>query len=562
MTFSPARIFGTGRWLAVAMLVTLHFALWSGVDSIWSRPLLFVHLGFFLLWQPLWRGEERLRTGRAVIIVGVSILALLWLNWWVLAFWVSGLFSLVGGRVFAFQGASQRLRYLLSMGYLLAVLLFWVAPQLFGLPTASEASRSLMEKVLPLLLLGIALVPYQSERLTKTVAIDLVYSILLFMLLAQLVLGSLAFMTLGHVDYFQGLLNTLFMMALLLFVLGWLWNPRLGFSGFQAIFSRYFLNVGTPFELWLKQLAKTAQQEPSPATFLKIATGHLAELPWLSGLSWESDEGHGRQGANSPHNIDIFDHDLRLVLFTRHRVSPTVLMHIRLLSQLLANFYQSKRREQRLREMVRLQAVHETGARLTHDLKNMLQSLLALISIAEQRPSQAQPILQHQLPMLVQRIELTLGKLKVPKYEADAAMMPLSTWWNSLQQRQQYRNLEWLGADGLAERQIPFTLFDSIADNLIDNARTKRLREPGITVHISLRIQPLCLSVCDSGSEIPEKVAGQLLRTVVESEDGLGVGLFQAARWAEQTGYRLLLQENRKGRVCFELVEIIENFAS
>lgn len=562
MTLFPDRLFGAGRWLSVAMLVTLHFALWSGVDSIWTRPLLFVHLGFFLLWQPLWRGEEKLRSGRAVIIVGVSILALLWLNWWVLACWVSGLFSLVGGRVFAFQSAWQRLRYLLAMGYLLAVLLFWVAPQLFGLPTASEASRSLMEIVLPLLLLGIALVPYQSERLTKTVAIDLVYSILLFMLLALLVLGSLAFMTLDHVDYFQGLLNTLFMMALLLFVLGWLWNPRLGFSGFQAIFSRYFLNVGTPFELWLKQLAKTAQQEPSPATFLKIATGHLAALPWLSGLSWESDEGHGRQGASSPHNIDIFDHDLRLVLFTRHRVSPTVLMHIRLLSQLLANFYQSKRREQRLREMVRLQAVHETGARLTHDLKNMLQSLLALISIAEQRPSQAQPILQHQLPMLVQRIELTLGKLKVPKYEADAAMMPLSTWWHSLQQRQQYRNLEWLGADGLAERQIPFTLFDSIADNLIDNARTKRLREPGITVRISLRIQPLCLSVCDSGDEIPEKIAGQLLRTVVESEDGLGVGLFQAARWAEQSGYRLLLRENRKGRVCFELVEMMEVIAS
>ena len=558
MTFSPDRWIVSGRWLSVAMLVTLHFALWAGVQSIWSRPLLFAHLGLFLLWQPLWRGEEKLRTRSAAIIVSVSAVALLWLNWWVLAFWVSGLFSLVGGRVFAFQSAWQRLRYLLAMAYLLAVLLFWLTPQLFMLPTVGEARSDLMEIVLPLLLLGMVFVPYENERLKKTVAVDLIYSMLLFMLLILLVLGSLAFMTLGHVDYFQALLRTLFSMALLLFVLGWIWNPRFGFSGFKVIFSRYFLNIGTPFELWLKQLAKTAQQEPSPATFLKIATGHLAELPWMSGLSWECDEGHGKRGVSSPHQIEVTDHDLRLKIFTRQRVAPSMLMHIHLLSQMLAYFYQSKRREQRLRELARLQAVHETGARLTHDLKNMLQSLLALTSIAEQQPSQAQPILQRQLPVLAQRIELTLAKLKVPQHEEDTTMMPLAAWWSSLQQRQQYRNIEWLCEDGLGEKVIPLNLFDSIADNLIDNASNKRLREPDIAVTVSLQPHPLCLTVCDSGSEIPEDMASQLLHTVVESEDGLGVGLFQAARWAEQSGYRLVLKENLKGRVCFGLVELTE----
>jgi signal transduction histidine kinase len=556
VTLLPDRWMVSGRWLSVAMLVTLHFALWVGVQSLWSRPLLFAHLGLFLLWQPLWRGEERLRTSSAVIIVGVSAIALMWLNWWVLAFWVSGVFSLVGGRVFAFQSVWQRLRYLLAMGYLLAVLLFWLTPQLFILPTTGDASNELMEIILPLLLLGMVFVPYGSERLKKTQAVDLIYSMLLFMLLTLLVLGSLAFMTLGHADYYQALLRTLFIMALLLFVLGWLWNPRLGFSGFQAIFSRYFLNIGTPFELWLKQLAKTAQQEPSPASFLQIATGHLAELPWLSGLTWECDVGHGKQGASSLHQIEVTDHDLRLRLFARQRIAPSVLMHTQLLSQMLAYFYQSKRREQRLREMARLQAVHETGARLTHDLKNMLQSLFALISIAEQQPAQAQPVLQRQLPVLAQRIELTLQKLKMPQHEVAATAIPLAAWWGSLQQRQQYRNLDWLSEDRLGEQTIPSTLFDSIADNLIENARNKRLREPSISVQISLRARPLCLSVCDSGSAIPQAVADQLLHTVVESEDGLGVGLFQAARWAEQSGYRLLLQENRTGRVCFELHEM------
>jgi signal transduction histidine kinase len=93
---------------------------------------------------------------------------------------------------------------------------------------------------------------------------------------------------------------------------------------------------------------------------------------------------------------------------------------------------------------------------------------------------------------------------------------------------------------------------------LIDNARNKRLREPDITVQVSLRLRPLSLSVCDSGSAIPAEVASRLLHTVVKSEDGFGIGLFQAARWAEQSGFRLLLQENREGRVCFELVERAE----
>jgi signal transduction histidine kinase len=555
MTWLANRQIFSGRWLLLVMLLTLHIALWAGVGSVWSRPLLFAHLGLFLLWQPLWRGEGKLSTRSAVIIVSGCVVALWWLNWWMLTFWVSGLFSLVGGRVLAFQSAWQRLRSLLVMGYLLSVLLFWLTPQLFMLPIAEEARRNLMEFVLPLLLLIIVFVPQGEEQFKKTVSVDLIYSLLLFMLMTLLVLGSLAFMTLGQVDYFQALLRTLFVMALLLFVLGWLWNPHLGFSGFQTLFLRYFLNIGTPFELWINQLARTAKQEPSPAAFMKMAASLLAELQWLIGVKWDCAAGNGVQGVETADFIEVTDQDLHLILYTRQRVAPSVVMHINLLSQMLAYFYHSKRREQRLREMARLQAVHETGARLTHDLKNMLQSLFALISIAEQQPAQAQPVMQQQLPVLAQRIEATLGKLKIPKHEEVNSMVPLSAWWGGLQQRQQYRNVDWLSGGDPSEKPIPFTLFDSITDNLIDNARNKRLVEPEISVQVSLAENPIRLSVCDSGSEIPQELASQLLHTVVESEDGLGVGLFQAARWAEQSGYRLVLRDNVKGKVCFELVE-------
>jgi signal transduction histidine kinase len=231
-----------------------------------------------------------------------------------------------------------------------------------------------------------------------------------------------------------------------------------------------------------------------------------------------------------------------------------MLMHIYLLTQMLGYFFQAKRREQRLREMVHLQAVHETGARLTHDFKNMLQYLLGLISIAELQPAQSKEILQHQLPVLAQRIELILEKLKIPEDKEDAAtLVSLDAWWHNLQQRHQYRNLEWVSEGGLNKLQIPQALFDSVVDNLIDNARNKRMRETEIEVTVSLRTQPLRLSVCDNGDEISADMARNLLHTIVKSEDGLGIGLFQAARWAEQSGYQLVLQQNLKGRVCFQL---------
>jgi signal transduction histidine kinase len=486
-----------------------------------------------------------------VLIAG--IVPLIWLNWWMLAFWAAGLFALVGGRVLVFQSRWQRLHYQLMMVYLLAALLFWITPNLFELPAVGDATRNLMEFALPVLLLCMALVPHEHERVSKAQAVDFIYSIMLFMLLILLVQGSLVVMSQAGLDYFAALLRTVFIIALLLFLLGWLWSPRMGFSGLQPIFSRYFLNIGTPFEEWLSQLAVIAQNEHNPANFMLRAMDQLALLPWVSGLSWECEEGHGTLGLSSPHRIEVADYDLRLTLFSRQTIAPSVLVHIHLLIQLLGHFYQAKRREQSLREMARLQAVYETGARLTHDLKNMLQSMLALTSIAEQQSGMAQAILQKQLPVLAQRIELTLAKLKAPQLAAESATLPLSRWWENLRLRQHHREIEWQIEAGADRQPVPVALLDSVADNLIDNACNKLLREPGIRISVSLRSNPLRLSVCDSGSAIPAAVACQLLHTVVTSEDGLGVGLFQVARWAEQSGYHISLSENVAGAVCFEL---------
>ncbi len=554
-TFALGKLTHSSRWLSFAMLVTLHLALWLGTQSIWIHPLLLTQLGLFLLWQPLWRGESKLRWGGASFIIAISLIALLWLNWWVLAFWVSVLFALVGGRVFSFHARWQRLYYLLMMAYLLAILVLFIAPNLFALPGLGEVMDNLMNVGLPLLLVIMAIIPVEREQAETEQAVDFIYILLLFTLLTLLVLGSLAFMTLGRIDYLDALLRTLFIIAIMLLVLGVLWNPRLGFSGFQALFSRYLLTIGTPLEIWLKRLAEAAYQEQNPETFLTRATEYLTEMPWISGLSWVSDFGHGTLGASSPHRIEVSDQDLSLTLFSRRAVSPTVLLHVRLLTQLLGHFYQAKRREQSLREITRQQTIYETGARLTHDLKNMLQSLFALASVAQHQPEKAQPILQRQLPVLTQRIELILAKLKSPQSQEDIVELPLSTWWEGLRQRHPHRDIVWNAPKVLEDRLVPAALLDCVADNLIDNACKKRQHELGIAVSATLEVEPFSLSISDSGSAIPSDIAHQLLTTIVPSEDGMGIGLYQVARWAAQSGYRLELSENKNGKVTFRLVE-------
>ncbi len=547
----------SGRWLSFAMLVALHLALLLGSQSTLMRPLLLMHLGMFLLWQPLWRGESKLRLSNALFIIAISLIALFWLNWWLLAFWVSGLFALVGGRVFAFHARWQRRYYLIMMAYLLAILLLEVAPHLFGLPSLGEVIDMLMSYGLPMLLLVMAFIPVERDQVENEQAVDFIYILLLFALLTLLLLGSLAFMTLVKIDYLEALLRSLFIIAMMLLALAALWNPRMGFSGFQALFSRYLLTIGTPFELWLKRLAEAAQQEQDPETFLARANEYLTEMPWISGLSWESGRGQGTLGIPTPHRIEVFEQDLSLTMFSHRAVSPTVLLHVRLLARLLGHFYQAKRREQNLREITRLQTIYETGARLTHDLKNMLQSLIALTAVAREQPERAQPVLQRQLPVLTQRIELILSKLKSPQTQEDAVELPLGTWWESLRQRYQHRSVEWRSPANIGHQLfIPVALFDCVADNLIDNASKKRMREPSITVSATLSCEPLSLSISDNGSAIPGAVAQQLLNTIVPSEDGMGIGLYQVARWAAQSGYRLELSENRPGKVTFRISKI------
>ncbi len=74
---------------------------------------------------------------------------------------------------------------------------------------------------------------------------------------------------------------------------------------------------------------------------------------------------------------------------------------------------------------------------------------------------------------------------------------------------------------------------------------------------ISVAFDGVTLSVTDDGSAIAPALADGLLREPVLSNDGLGIGLYHAARQADALGYRLALAESRPGRVTFALAPVI-----
>src|SRR5262249_38853667 len=121
------------RWRALflVMLLTLHFAAMWGVEDAWARGLMLVHFGVFILWQPFMRGERRLTPSQVAAIAAIALGTLYFLNWWLLALWVSVLAGIVGGKVFLFQARWLRRFYLVVLLYLVSLLLVWIVPNTF-----------------------------------------------------------------------------------------------------------------------------------------------------------------------------------------------------------------------------------------------------------------------------------------------------------------------------------------------------------------------------------------------------------------------------------------------
>jgi len=568
------------QWWLGLMLLALHASLAWGIADWWSRAFLLAHFGLFLLWQPVWRGEANIESRYVFLVVIVGFLLAAWNNWWLMAVWLAVLFGLIGGSVPGIVQRRQRMVSMLAALYLLSMLLMWVVPQLFADQTLGDtlallaqhglaALPSLLQSrpdVLPALLVqyGLPILPFailftqvETSRSAVPLAVDLFYSVILFLLVAALVLGSFVVKQVSHGNYPVALAQTLFAIALVLVALSWLWNPRGGFAGLGHILSQYLMSLGLPFERWVQRLAETAEQETQPQRFLALSLEHILDLPWVTGLEWEARLGQGEFGVKSGYSAEFSFQDLRLKIYTRWSLSPAVLLHLKLLTQMVGHFYEAKRREQVQRQSAYTQAIYETGARLTHDVKNLLQSLRSLCAAVETSSAQQaqglQALMQRQLPQITQRLNATLDKLRSPQ-QADAARVDFAVWWEGLIQRYAGRNIHFQVDGPARDLKLPAELFDSVADNLIENALSKSAVDAGLQVRVTLSAaRGGTLTVCDNGAAIAKSTESQLFEAPVPSQSGLGVGLYHSAKQASQLGYRLALAANEPGSVCFVL---------
>ena len=539
------------------MLLALHAALGWGIDTLFSRAMLLAHFGIFLIWQPVWHGERKLDARQAFLVVMVGLLLAGWNSWWLMAVWLAVLFALIGGNLLGAEQPRQRMVALLAAFYLLAVLLVWVVPHLFVGQEFDAPVVALVRFALPLLPLAMIAIRMPATSRSSPLAVDLFYSLMLFLLVTGLVLGSFVVKQLGQGDYPIALAQSLMVMGLVLVSLSWLWNPHTGFTGIGHLLSRYLMSLGLPFERWVKSLADLAERERDPSRFLALALQDMCQLPWVAGLSWHAAHSSGELGARSRFKAEFAFQDLMLTFHTRWSLSPALLLHLKLLTQMLGHFYQAKQREEVQRMNVYMQAIYETGARLTHDVKNLLQSLRSLCAAAESsRDDEAaalQALVKRQLPQIAQRLTGTLEKLQTPQ-EAAAPQCDASAWWEGLMQRYTRSDIAFSASGAMAGARLPGELFDSVAENLLQNAISKARQHAGVQIEVRFETATDgALVIRDNGNAIPKAIATRLFSVPVPSRNGLGIGLYQAAKQAEQSGYRLNLVSNVQGNVCFEL---------
>jgi len=544
-------------WLC-AMLLALHAALAWGIETFFSRAMLLVHFGIFLIWQPVWRGERDLDSRQAFLVVIVGLLLAGWNNWWLMAVWLAVLFALIGGNLLGIEQPRQRLAALLAALYLLTMLLVWVVPNLFAGQQFDAAVVAMVRYVLPVLLLAmIAIRVPAASRSSSPLAVDLFYSLMLFLLVTGLVLGSFVVKQISHGDNALALAQSLMVMGLVLVTLSWLWNPHTGFTGIGHLLSRYLMSLGLPFERWVKSLADLAERERDPARFLSLALQNMCELPWVAGLSWQAAHSSGELGARSRFQAEFAFQDLILTFHTKWSLSPALLLHLKLLTQMLGHFYEAKQREEVQRANAYTQAIYETGARLTHDVKNLLQSLRSLCAAAESSSEDEagalQGLVKRQLPQIAQRLTVTLEKLQAPQ-ESTVPQTDAMTWWEGLKQRYTRGEITFSGGVEQSSVNLPGELFDSVAENLLQNAIAKAQHQAEMRIEVMFESAAGGrLTIRDSGDVVPKAVATRLFSVPVPSRNGLGIGLYQAAKQAEQAGYTLQLVSNVAGNVCFEL---------
>lgn len=545
------------HWILASMLLLLHTALDAGLDSALSAALLTAHLGLFFLWQPIWQRDQRLDPKGAALIAVLIAAMLMALDWWIVFGWLVLLIGIVAGR--SFSTRPERYAYMLTLAFLVSELLVTCTTMLFFGKPLDPAIAQPFRLALYLIPAVLYAIPPITAPQREPFPVDFFRGIAFALMTALLAVFSVLITLRFELDYPLALVGTLMALGLFLLFLGWITTPGSDNIGLRAVWEKSVLNIGTPFEAWLGNIANLARQRSDADDFLEAAVGELVDIPWVSAVEWSCDAGSGIEGQRTRNHLTVETDALTVTLYTERAFSSALLIHCRLLIQVLGHFYVAKRRENEEANEAHLRAIHETGARVTHDIKNLLQSLRTMTASLEgavgpEREQAGFKLLKRRLPDVARRLQLSLDKLQRPSQSAPD-FMPAATWWQNTVARETDQGVACQGTLEETGLEVPRDVLDSVLDNLLDNARHKVAAGRAARIELSAafgdgRVE---VSVTDDGEPLEPTLARALFQQPVASATGLGVGLYQAARQAQRAGGELRLAQNEPGRVRFEL---------
>ena len=538
------------------MLLVYHILIWStNIDGL-NIALFLVLYGLFLLWQPLWSKESRIPTLPIAVIGSSFLLGSFYFPSESLVFFGLILAGLIGSRLLS--QASHHSYDLAALIIIILEIVIGVVPATFNQVELPPQFANYMQPVIlvPIVLLFFA--PNQNDTNQARNRVDLMHGLLASTLVFIVLLGGIVINLLYGVDYIDGLLLTVFIVATLTIGISWFWNPGIGYSGVRVLLNRYTMTIGTPFETWINALTSLIEEHYlTPAEYLDAACEHLVENEWLNGLQWNFRSYKIISGEKKGTRIEhILNPKASVEIYYKSNPGTALEQHTLLLIRMAYQFYLSKLNQEKVRTTEHFATIHHTGARLTHDMKNILQSIRTSLDILsmDETSKRQQELLHLNLTQISARLESTLNRLKAPDMNTQIKLVDCELWMDQLASAHQSNPRILIQREIENNITLPVDLFDNVVENLVNNAlRKTSAKQIKVTLHSS--DEKISLSVCDDGTAVGQDIEDNLFKQPATSGSGMGIGLYQAAIMAHTFGFELRLDHNESGRVCFSLFQ-------
>jgi len=527
-------------------LLPLHITTFV-VDTRFDQLLWGNHLLLASLWYLVTSPRYQTAVTLLIIATGIFALGFSWSLPVAKTAWLLVLAALITGQTLT--APRDPLFWLFPAAYLLTLLGyqtffggFYPAP---GFDTPPPLAATLVLNAVGSIAFAITLIPLTASADRKqhrvTEQTSTVLAVTTFVASAALVSSGISSTTDGELKLTVAVIFLFALVGVLL------WNNKPVIStkpGYSRAFSQ-----------WMTQTLEALPAVHNLEQFIHDSMANLAVMLHISGFEWQIAGISGSLG-------DIDNPDLHTVTPAGHIASTTgqppsasLEQQMQLALDFLATLAKYREQERRLKTQTHLESIYETGARITHDVKNLLQSLSTLTTAVEHsKPEQAeaiQSLIRKQLPLIRQKLRTTLEKLEAPE-DVSSTFQVARIWWEKLRMRFEPNQIEFhlqLEMDYL----IPRDLFERVAENLLENAQRKRQFEPDIAIRIELIVteQRITLRVTDTGSPAPPEITELLFQGPIDSTGGYGIALYQCATQALQQGFELALTANEPGRVSF-----------